>query len=194
MTTTSYQASSTLNPHPSNIPATYTATDPHHHAQTINYGSSPSAAPVTSTAPTSRFNKSFFLSIPGILKLVSLVSGERQRNSSTWCFFSLPQVLCFIALVCVETAWQCYGTHAFLAAVACLVIIIQVALIVLYAFRLNERLTSIDVEFLVSVQIESNRIERFVLIGWRVSSQTRRTVLGSTFVHKHVPNIISSSQ
>ena len=193
MTTTSYQASSTLNPHPNNIPATYTATDPHHHAQTVNYGSSPSAAPVTSTASTSRFNKAFFLSIPGILKLVSLVREECRRNSSAWFVLSLTgplfhciclrrNGLAMLRYTCISRCSRLPGDHHPSGADCPL----------RFSFERTINKYRCGIFGKCADRIESN--DWFVLIGWRVSSQTRRTVLGSTFVHKHVPNIISSSQ
>lgn len=54
-------------------PASYSTGDRSH---AVNYGSTPAET----SESESRFNKSFFISIPGILKLVSLVSEMKLRK------------------------------------------------------------------------------------------------------------------
>lgn len=99
-------------------------TGPGHHPHPVNYGQ---PAPI----PESRIDKAYVTSIRGILKFACLL-------------FS------FIAFICVVSTSQCNGNHVFLASVAWLVTLMQVAIIIAFLFRLKTRFPGIDFEFVVS--------------------------------------------
>ena len=88
MTTNPYQSSSTMNA--LNAPATYTATEP---TLPATYGS----APVTSQpVPESRFDRGFLISIPGILKLISVVSKNVRFGASPRKWFGSDEICLFV--------------------------------------------------------------------------------------------------